>query len=734
MITLRGTVEDIIYKNDENGYTVAIIETEDGFVTANGIMPTLEQGLDFALQGEFTRHPKYGEQFKVTTCEEVLPTERRQVIRYLSSGLIDGVGETLAGQIVDAFGDDVFAVLDEHPERLLEIHGIGKKKLAKIVASYSENRALQTVLMGLQQYDLSTGVAMKIYRRFGQEALEMIRENPYLLAEEVRGIGFKLADQIAQKMGIERDAPYRCQAALLHVLAEDVSAGHTYSEKASLVERTRFLIGVSAEQIQTELMDMAIDGRVNLDGERFYLPALFHAETTFCANLLRLKQGATELDYLETIEDLIGHYEKEEDISLGEEQREAIAGAYQSGVVVITGGPGTGKTTIIKGLISVFHALDQRVALAAPTGRAAKRMFETTGLEAKTIHRLLEYQFSEEEEMLSFGRNEANPLGADVVIIDEVSMVDVILAHHLLTALAPGTRLVLVGDHHQLPSVGPGKVLEDIIQSEILPVFRLEKIYRQQEESMIPFNARRIREGDLPILNEKGKDFFFIDAPTPEKVLSTIGDLVSYRLKDYYDVDPFYDIQLLSPMKKYKVGVNSLNLLCQNLLNPAAPGKDEKAYAGNTYRVGDKVMQIKNNYEIDWVTPDGEEGKGVFNGDIGIIEAFDKEASTVRVFFDDDRRVHYGMNQLDELMHAYCVTVHKSQGNEFPVVIMPLTGGPPMLMNRNILYTAVTRAKELVVLVGSRRYLQQMIDTTDQNDRRSGVLERFGRLRKIYFG
>ncbi len=418
MITLRGTVEDIIYKNDENGYTVAIIETEDGFVTVNGIMPTLEEGLDFALQGEFTRHPKYGEQFKVTTCEEVLPTERRQVIRYLSSGLIDGVGETLAGLIVDAFGDEVFSVLDEHPERLLEIHGIGKKKLAKIVASYSENRAMQTILMGLQQFDLSTGVAMKIYQRFGQHALERIRENPYLLAEEVRGIGFKLADQIAQKMGIERDAPYRCQAALLHVMAEDVNSGHTYSEKEPLVERTRFLIGVGAEQIQTELMDMAIDGRVNLDGDRFYLPALFHAETTFCANLLRLKQGATELDYLETIGDLIHRYEREEEILLGDEQREAIEGAYQSGVVVITGGPGTGKTTIIKGLISVFHALDQRVALAAPTGRAAKRMFETTGLEAKTIHRLLEYQFSEEEEMLSFGRNEENPIGADVVIID----------------------------------------------------------------------------------------------------------------------------------------------------------------------------------------------------------------------------------------------------------------------------------------------------------------------------
>ncbi len=712
-------MEEKIYENKENAYVVCTIDYNKSLITAVGYMPYIGVGETVKLSGEWFIHHNYGEQFKVAYYEKVLPTSITLIEKYLSSGIIKGIREATAKKIIKKFGDKSLEIIRNQPDLLSEIKGISKKKAIEINKSFEEQNEMRNTIMFLQQYGISPNYAIRAYKKFGKNATEQIKENPYILCEQIEGITFKIADKIALNLGIEYNNTERIRTGIKYILSRNTNNGHTYLPKETLVEIATETLEIFEEEVNNLLITMAIDKDIYTEQNKedkksnIYLYPLHHAELGVAKNIktiLRQSYADTTNNKLITIENI----EKEIGISLAEQQKEAIKQALSSGIVVITGGPGTGKTTTINAIIRVMESQGKKIALAAPTGRAAKRMAELTGKETKTIHRLLEIGYVEDKDIMQFEKNELNPLEVDLVIIDEASMVDIILMNELLKAIAPGTRLILVGDIDQLPSVGPGNVLKDIIESETINVVKLTEIFRQAKQSMIIVNAHKINKGQYPYLNKKDKDFYFLPAYSSSEIISLLLKLCQERLPKSYNYNP-KEIQVLTPMRKTSLGVSNLNMELQKQLNPLTRDKKEKIYGKLIFREEDKVMQIKNNYEIEWYKPNEEEveaekGKGIFNGDIGYIKTINEDSGTIIVVFDEDKYVEYSNNQLDELEHAYAITIHKSQGSEFPAVIIPMFPGAPMLMSRNLFYTAITRACELVVLVGREDVIKYMID------------------------
>jgi exodeoxyribonuclease V alpha subunit len=717
LLVIEGIVEEIIFRNEINGYTVARLNTSDGSITIVGKSAFINLEEMVELEGDWVYHDRFGEQFSFTKIKTTAPSTLKGIENYLASGLIPHVGKKTAKKIVERFGLDSLDIIQYNPERLKEIPGIGDKKLEKISKAYEEHRELRDIMVYLQQYDISINNGIKIYKKYGKETIKVIGENPYKLSEDIHGIGFITADNMAKKMGISEDSPFRIEAGLKFSMINSAGEGHCYLPKEELIKKSEKILKVDREAIEEAIQNLALRKNFYLvtEGEEtliYYMP--YHiAENNVARKIIDLSM--VEFDQLDVnIDEEVEKIEAREDITFGKKQVLAIKESLDNGVVIITGGPGTGKTTTINAIISIYEDLDMKVVLAAPTGRAAKRMTETTGRESQTIHRLLEFSFMESEDEMSFNKDDESPIDADVIIIDEASMIDILLMNSLLKAINPGTRLILVGDVDQLPSVGAGNVLRDLIESGCIRVVRLDEIFRQAEESMIIVNAHRINKGDYPILNEKDKDFFFMDTGSTQETLATILDLVQDRLPKYYGVDSLRDIQVLSPMRRGEVGINSLNKHLQEVLNPKDDNWQEKQVGDEIFRIGDKVMQVKNNYKLKWnLLKDGEEvdtGEGVFNGDLGFITDINNEESIVTVLFDDEKEVEYEFSELDEIKLSYATTVHKSQGSEFPVVLMPIHWGPPMLLTRNLIYTAITRAKKLVVLVGDRKYLSMMIN------------------------
>ncbi|MGI6704566.1 MAG: ATP-dependent RecD-like DNA helicase [Clostridia bacterium] len=735
MLELEGTVSGIVYRNQDNGYTILRFNCEGEHITLVGYMPLAREGEQLKVKGEWVYHPVYGEQVQVAGYSAVAPSTLEGIEKYLASGLIPGIGPKTAKRIVETLGKDSLDIIQYNPMKLTTVKGIGKKKAKKIAQAFEEQRGLRDVMIFLQSYDISTAFALRIYKKYREETVKLIKQNPYRLVDDIEGIGFKRADKIAMSMGIEPGSPGRVYAGTKHVLAELAGAGHVFVPRELLASRASGLMEVGKQQVEDAIESLAISGQLKLEqgqqGQVVYLMPFYYAESSVAARLVELSLLDYDTFDLDMEREIKG-YEEKNLIVLDRVQKEAVAQSIQNGIVVITGGPGTGKTTTIKAIIDIFEGRGLEVALAAPTGRAAKRMAQACDRDASTIHRLLEFSYHEEQNTSGFGRDEENPLDCEVLIIDEISMVDILLMHYLLKAVRAGTRLVMVGDVDQLPSVGPGNVLKDIIESGAVKVVRLKRIFRQGGESSIVVNAHRINEGQYPVTNSRDGDFFFIEKRDMQQVVETVIDLCKNRLPRYNGYDPMTDIQVLSPMRKGPVGVDNLNNRLREALNPAAADKGEKRSGNFVFRVGDRVMQIKNNYALRWEMdlPDGGsiEGEGVFNGDLGIIKSLDEEEGQLEVLFDDERRVCYRFNQLDELEPAYAVTVHKSQGSEFPVMVMPVFWGPPMLVTRNLLYTALTRAKELAVLVGREEFLHRMVDN-NRISRRYSALDR--RMRDI---
>lgn len=724
-----GRIREIIFRNEENGYTVAVMETETEFFTVVGSLPDCKKGANFTLIGTFVNHPIYGEQFSFTDFEEVMPTGKEGIYEFLSSGMIKGVGPSTAANLIAAFGEDALRIIEEEPERLIEVKGVGEKTALTIRKSYLERREFAMTSLALQNYGLSTSQTMRLYKIYGRDAVTLIEENPYRLIEEVPGFGFIKADRIGRKMGIPEDSPFRIKSGIKYALMEASGEGNTYLPRTKLKNVVSEALDVSGEKVDEGIVELAFEGKIkvdNLDGEDLcYLYSYYAAELRVMSNLIRMS-GAVLKPISTNIENLIRQAEYDSGIKLSEKQKRAVISSVAEGISVITGGPGTGKTTIINAIISIFEMSGLKTAIAAPTGRAAKRITETSGRFAQTIHRLLEYYYSEEIDDMRFGKNADDQLEYDVILIDESSMIDIVLMAALTDAIKTGTRLILIGDSDQLPSVGAGSVLLDIIDSEFVGVTKLTEIFRQAEESLIVVNAHRINNGEYPYMNESGKDFFFISKKTDDEIAALMLDLVSSRLPAFYkDADPQKDIQVLTPTRKGLLGTVELNKLLQSKLNPPSPEKTEKKYGEKLFRLGDKVMQIRNNYQIGWRRRrDFSEGEGIFNGDMGYIKNIDEDSGKITVVFDEDRYVEYEVNGLDELELAYALTVHKSQGSEFPIVVMPITNVPPMLATRNLLYTAVTRGKEAVVLCGSTARLKGMVDNNSISERFSGLKAR----------
>ena len=729
MIVVEGTIEDIIYTNEANGYTVCEIRSGNETLTAVGYMPFINAGETIKASGKWVSHPDYGEQLKVELYEKVLPQTAEAIEKYLSSGIVKGVGPATAARIVAKFGASALEIIAVNPQRLSEIKGISLDKANAIGQALDEQRGLRDVMMFLQEYSISPSVCIKIYKAYGDTAVARIKENPYRLCEDIFGIGFKTADRIAMKLGVDPASRFRIKSGIRYVLSHAASNGHTYLPENLLKERARDLLGIDAFDIEDALISLIFDRVVVTEKcneiNHIYLSSFYHAEQGVCKRLLELSCTQFNMD-LSDFEMKLEKLQKEEGIELARMQRQAIREAMTSGLLVITGGPGTGKTTIIKGIIKLLAGEGHQVMLAAPTGRAAKRMSEATGYEAKTIHRLLEIGYTGDEKELLFQRNDNNPIEADVIIIDEMSMVDTLLMNHLLKAIPAGSRLILAGDADQLPSVGAGCVLEDMIECNVIKTVRLTDIFRQAGESMIIVNAHRINKGEVPLLNARDKDFFFVARTGMDAIVHTVVDLCSRRLPETYSFDPMKDIQVLSPSKKSPAGVINLNMELQKVLNPASRRKAEKGYRDYVFREGDRVMQVRNNYALRWERPGNKllDGTGVFNGDVGVIRKIDEEAQSIEVLFDDERLAEYDFSILDEIEPAFAVTIHKSQGSEFPVVVMPVFPGPQVLMTRNLLYTAVTRAKKMVVLVGDENSLQLMVENQRETLRYSGLSDK----------
>ena len=722
---LTGTVKAIIYRSEDTGFTVLELTDETGEdMTAIGEMPLAGVGERVELTGQWTEHKTYGRQFRAETCKTLAPATLTALKNYLASGLIKGVGESTAQAIVQTFGMETLDVLEKEPARLAEVPGIGQIRAQTIGASYGAQLGLRDIMLGLQKYGVTIGQAMKLYKIYGELCLAKIEENPYRLIDDVEGIGFKTADAIARNGGVEPDAPYRLRAGLKYTLQWARQEGHTYLPREKLVEVAAGLLQAEIAPVERTLTELLLEGQLiqeQLPGEDgIFLPGMFRTEQDCALRLLRL-QGQSALDNpFFRPKAQIARLEQQLDITLAPAQRQAVELALKAGALVITGGPGTGKTTILRFVITLLEEMGTEYALCAPTGRAAKRMGEATGRDASTIHRLLEYSYGEG----GFGRNAENTLLADVVIVDEMSMVDVPLMAALLRALAPGTRLIMVGDSDQLPSVGPGNVLRDMVDSGQIPVVRLTEIFRQSGRSAIVTNAHRINEGQMPIL-EGLEDFGFEPMEEQETVIRRLIALNSGKAAKLGAQEPLQDIQVLAPMKKGPLGVYNLNKRLQEALNPPAHKKKERKYGDVVFREGDKVMQIKNDYRLAWTRSlphqPPEMGEGVYNGDLGTIMSIDLYEQTLEVLFDDGRSAVYAFSMLEELELAYCISIHKSQGSEFPIVLLPLLGGPPMLLNRNLLYTAVTRARHMVYILGRQSCIQQMVRNNQVKRRYSGL-------------
>lgn len=727
--SLAGYVEHIIYRNADNGYTVLNLVSGEDEITCVGIFSAIAEGENIEAQGEYTEHPTYGQQFKVTSFEEKAPEDEEAIERYLGSGAIKGIGLAMAARIVRRFKEDTFRIIEEEPERLAEIKGISNRKAMEIASQVNEKRDLRQAMIFLQQYGITMNLAVKVYQAYGQDVYGIIRENPYRLADDIDGVGFRTADEIAARVGIRMDSDFRVRSGILYTLLQASGEGHTYLPETELTPRASKLLNVTAEQVEKQYMDLAIERKIILkqmeDQTQIYAVSFYYMEANTATMLKRLNVSYDVSDA--EIEQRIRGIEKKSGMTLDEHQVTAVKEAVRNGLLVITGGPGTGKTTTINTIIRYFELEGLEIFLAAPTGRAAKRMSETTGFEARTVHRMLELNGGAEGSG-GFERDESNPLEADVIIVDEMSMVDISLMYSLLKAISVGTRLILVGDVNQLPSVGPGSVLRDIIQSHACNVVMLTKIFRQASTSDIIVNAHKINHGEEVILDNKSMDFFFLKRYDADVIINVVLQLIKQKLPKFVDATP-YDIQVLTPMRKGLLGVERLNGILQRYMNPPANDKVEKEYGSTVFREGDKVMQTKNNYQLAWEirTKFGltvDKGLGIFNGDMGIIRQINDFAEQMIIEFDEGRMVEYPYKLLDELELAYAITIHKSQGSEYPAVVIPLLSGPMMLMNRNLLYTAVTRARKCVTLVGNEVTFQQMIQNTSQQKRYSGLCDR----------
>jgi exodeoxyribonuclease V alpha subunit len=729
---VTGYVEHIVFRNEENGYTVFQLENEEGEITCVGSFPYIHEGERLELTGEYVMHAVYGNQLKVSTHRVQEAQDLVSIEKYLGSGAIKGVGAALAARIVHKFREDTFRIIEQEPERLAEIKGISEKKAREIACQVEDKKELRSAMVYLQNYGISTTLAVKIYKYYGAKLYRVLEENPYQLAEEIDGIGFKTADEIAYRMGMHFDSDFRIRSGLLYVLQQSVLEGHVYLPQDLLVARTERMLGVSIETVDKHLMDLTIERKIvrkEVDGIlRVYAATYYYLELNTARMLHDLNIDCPLPE--EVMEKRLRSVEEKESIHLDEMQHKAVIEAIKHGLLVLTGGPGTGKTTTINTMIRFFEREGMSILLAAPTGRAAKRMTEATGYRAQTIHRLLEVSGNPEEEgnVNGFLKNRQNPLETDVLIIDEMSMVDLHLMHALLSAVVEGTRVVLVGDVNQLPSVGPGSVLKDIILSGRFPVVTLTKIFRQAGESDIIVNAHKIHAGERVSLDNKSKDFFFLKRDDADLVIRVIISLIQEKLPRYVNAAPS-EIQVMTPTRKGLLGVERLNVMLQKYLNPAMPGKEEKEFGQKIFRVGDKVMQIKNNYQLEWqiATKNGivvDQGTGIFNGDMGIVTKINKYEDIVEVEYDEARKVRYTHEQLEELELAYAITVHKSQGSEYPAVILPLLPVPKPLYHRNLLYTAVTRAKKCLTIVGSEGTFQEMIQNQNEQNRYTSLAER----------
>lgn len=742
MERFKGYVNKIVYRNEDNGYTVFELNIDsDDYLTCVGSVPYITEGEFVEVTGSYSEHAVYGQQLKLDTCEDIPPEDEKSVERYLASGAIKGIGVALASRIVRRFKADTLRIIEEEPERLAEIKGISQRMAMEISDSVTAKRDMRNAMMFLQDYGISMALAVKIYNQYGASVYTILRENPYRLADDITGVGFKIADEIARKAGISADSDFRIRSGIMYTLVQAAGNGHIYLPYEELVSQLEVLLDTHVDDIDRQLVDLSIDKKIVVKelsdntediakdtSRRIIYGASYYYMEMAVAYALKALDVSVKIDE-KSVLDRIHRIEKNEDIELDDMQRNAVLQAVSSGLLVVTGGPGTGKTTTINTIIRYFEGEGMEIRLGAPTGRAAKRMTEATGCEAQTIHRMLELSGAPEDgKTASFMRNEDNPIDADVIIIDEMSMVDIFLMNSLLKAITAGTRLILVGDVNQLPSVGPGNVLRDIIDSERFTVVKLTKIFRQAKESDIIVNAHKINDGEKFPIGPTSKDFIFIKREEANNVLGAMITLISQKLPKYVDAQPF-DIQVLTPTRKGLLGVERLNTVLQEYLNPKDTGKQEKEGSSTLFREGDKVMQIKNNYQLEWETrgKNGiavDRGMGVFNGDMGVIDNINFYTEKVTVKFDDDRYVEYPFKQLEELELAYAVTVHKSQGSEYPAVVIPLLSGPRMLMNRNILYTAVTRAKKCVCIVGTEEVFYGMVDNTNEQKRYSTLAQR----------
>lgn len=726
---ISGYVDHIVFRNNDNGYTVMVMICDEEELTCVGIFSDVAEGECIEAHGEYTDHPTYGRQFAVKSFVEKAPQDELAIERYLGSGAIKGIGIALAARIVRRFKEDTFRIIEEEPERLAEVKGISQRKAMEIADQVNEKRDLRQAMIFLQQYGISTTLAVKIYNTYGQEVYSILKENPYRMADDVDGVGFRTADEIAARVGIRTDSDFRIRSGIQYALLQASNEGNTYLPMPELTQRASALLEIEPEYIEKHYMNLAMDRKIIMrqvdDVTQIYASAFFYMEAN-TATMLKQLDATFDVPDIE-IEARLRQIEKQTKMDLDEHQVEAVKEAVRNGVLVITGGPGTGKTTTINTIIKYFESEGMDIFLAAPTGRAAKRMSETTGFEARTIHRMLELNGGVEGNA-GFERNEQNPLETDVIIIDEMSMVDISLMHSLLKAIVAGTRLILVGDVNQLPSVGPGNVLKDIIDSKLFHTVMLTKIFRQASTSDIIVNAHKINRGEPVELDNKSMDFFFLKRYDADKIINVTLQLILQKLPKFVGAS-MMDIQVLTPMRKGLLGVERLNTVLQMYLNPPDKRKKEKEHGTTLFREGDKVMQIKNNYQLEWEIRSKyglciDKGTGVFNGDTGIIEEINDFAETVTVCFDEGRMVEYPFKLLEELELAYAVTIHKSQGSEYPAVVIPLLTGPRMLMNRNLLYTAVTRAKKCVTIVGNDTTFEQMIANNSQLKRYSGLRDR----------
>ena len=727
--TINGYVDHIIYRNTDNGYTVLVLICDEEELTCVGTFSDIAEGENIEARGVFTDHPTYGRQFKVQSFEEKAPQDVVAIERYLGSGAIKGVGIALAARIVRRFKEDTFRIIEEEPERLAEIKGISERKAMEIADQVNAKRDLRQAMIFLQQYGISTTLAVKIYNQYGQEVYGILQENPYRMADDIEGVGFRTADEIASRVGIRTDSDFRIRSGIQYALLQASGEGHTYLPMGELTGRASQLLGLEPEYIENHYMNLAMDRKIimrQVDGAtQMYSSAFFYMEAN-TATMLKQLDISYDVPDIE-IEMRLRQIEKQTKMDLDEHQVEAVKEAVRNGLLIITGGPGTGKTTTINTIIRYFEMEGMDIFLAAPTGRAAKRMSETTGFEARTIHRMLELNGGMEGNA-GFERNEQNPLETDVIIIDEMSMVDISLMYALLKAVVAGTRLILVGDVNQLPSVGAGSVLKDIIDSGMFHTVKLTKIFRQASTSDIIVNAHKINRGEPVSLDNKSMDFFFLKRYDADKIINVTLQLIKQKLPKFVGASE-YDIQVLTPMRKGLLGVERLNTVLQMYLNPPDASKREKEYGSTLFREGDKVMQVKNNYQLEWEIRSKyglmiDKGTGIFNGDMGIIEEINDFAETMTISFDEGRMVEYPYKLLEELELAYAITIHKSQGSEYPAVVIPLLTGPRMLMNRNLLYTAVTRAKKCVTIVGNDETFQMMIENNAEQRRYSGLKDR----------